>query len=373
MIRVLHAVPDMNSGGIENYIMNMYRNIDRSNLQFDFLVHHNKPAFFDEEIQSLGGRIYRLPVLDTKNVIRYRRQLNQLFEKGSWQIVHGHAASLAGFYLSAAKNAEVPIRIAHSHGTSYLKTPKGYMKRLLFKGAKGSANVRLACSTEAGQYLFGKQPFYLAKNAINTARFTFDSVARARVRQRFGVPDDAFLVGHIGRFNLQKNHSFLIDVMERLAAISPKARLLLVGTGETKADVMSKVRESGLMGRVLFQDVTNEPEAFYSAMDCFVLPSLFEGLPLVGIEAQCSGLPSIFADTITRETTVTDLASYLPIGDPSVWATAINVLSRNQNRERYSSLPAVRGYDSKENAKAMESIYMHAAVEGVSAFASLLD
>ncbi|WP_251157756.1 glycosyltransferase family 1 protein [Caniella muris] len=373
MIRIIHAVPDMNSGGIENYIMNMYRNVDRSSLQFDFLVHHDKQAFFDEEILDLGGRIYRLPVLDTKNVPLYQRQLRRLFQEGNWKIVHGHVASLAGFYLHAAESADVPVRIAHSHGTSFLKTPKGYMKRLLFKGAKRSANVRLACSTEAGKYLFGNQSFYVVKNAIDSARFRFNPEARARVRSELGLTDDDFLVGHIGRFNLQKNHSFLIDVFERLVAMSPCARLLLVGTGETRSAIEAKVRKAGLMDRVLFQDVTNEPEAFYSAMDCFVLPSLFEGLPLVGIEAQCSGLPSLFADTISRETTISDLASYLPIDDPSGWAAEINSLSRNLDREMYASLPARHGYDSMENAKVMESVYMHAAVEGVSAFASLLD
>ena len=324
MHRVLQVVPDMNAGGIENYIMNMYRSVDRERLQFDFLVHHRRRGFFDDEIEEMGGRIYRIPVLDDKNIISYMMGLRGLFASGDWKVVHGHAASLASFYLGAAERAGVPVRIAHSHGTSYLRTPKGYMKRLLFTRAKVHANVRLACSTEAGRYLFGKESFYLAKNAIVSERFAYDEVARMRVRNSFGISDDELLVGHVGRYNLQKNHTYVVETFAELKQLHPASRLLLVGTGELRESIAKQVKELSLTDSVIMQDVTSEPEAFYSAMDVFVLPSLFEGLPLVGIEAQCSGLPCLFSSEITRETQISNLATFIPLADgPREWARTI--------------------------------------------------
>lgn len=373
MLRILHAVPDMNSGGIENYIMNMYRNIDRNTIQFDFLVHHANRALFDNEIEELGGRIYRLPVLDNKKLLTYRKQLDNLFIQGDWPIVHGHAASLARFYLGAAEHAGVPVRIAHSHGASFLRTPKGYAKRLLFKEAKRHANVRLACSTEAGRYLFGKETFQLAKNAISSARFSFDDAARIRVRNRLGLGSDDLLVGHIGRYNLQKNHEFLVNVFAELAKVNPKARLLLVGAGEAERKVRAQVNELGLIDKVIFQSVTDEPEAFYAAMDIFVLPSLFEGLPLVGIEAQCSGLPCVFSSEITHEVAISDLAFFLPLDKgPATWAEHIANIPLRTSRKGYASCPVEHGFDCVENAKVMSRFYLGIFEKGVGSVGSLL-
>lgn len=373
MLRILHAVPDMNSGGIENYIMNMYRNIDRDTIQFDFLVHHAGRALFDDEIEELGGCIHRLPVLDNKNLFTYRKQLNELFVQGDWPIIHGHAASLAGFYLGAAERAGVPVRIAHSHGASFLRTPKGYATRLLFKEAKRYANVRLACSTEAGRYLFGKDIFHLAKNAISTMRFSFDDAARVCVRSRLGLGDDDLLIGHVGRYNLQKNHEFLVDAFFELEKVNPKARLLLVGTGETEHKVHERVNKLGFADKVIFQSVTDEPESFYAAMDIFVLPSLFEGLPLVGIEAQCSGLPCVFSSEVTREVAISDLASFLPLDEgPAAWAEFIAKTPRCASRKDYASCPADYGFDCVENAKVMSRFYLEIFEKGVGSVGPLL-
>lgn len=373
MLRILHAVPDMNSGGIENYIMNMYRNINRNDIQFDFLVHHEHRAFFDDEIEELGGHIYRLPVLDNKNLVAYGKQLCNLLYQNDWPIVHGHAASLAGFYLGAAERAGVPVRIAHSHGSSFLHTPKGYAKRLLFKGAKRHANVRLACSTEAGRYLFGDKPFRLAKNAISSERFSFSNEARLRVRGQLGLVPDDFLVGHVGRFNLQKNHVFLIDVFYELAKKNSKAKLLLVGMGETENSIHTRVNELGLADRVIFQCVTDEPEAFYAAMDVFVLPSLFEGLPLVGIEAQCSGLPCLFSSEITREVAISDLAYFMNLDEgPVAWANYIARMPRCVLRENYATSPKEHGFDCIENSVIMSHFYLEVAEKGVGHIDSLL-
>lgn len=372
-LRVLHVVPDMNAGGIENYIINMYRGMDTNEIQFDFLVHHSRRAFFDNEIEERGGRIYRLTVLDNKNVLNYHSQLSDLFTTHDWRIVHGHAASLAYFYLGAAERSGVPVRIAHSHGTSFLRTPKGYAKRLLFKSAKIHANVRLACSTEAGKYLFGKDSFYLAKNAIDSARFKFDPIARSRQRRCFGIGDKDLLIGHIGRFNLQKNHRYLVEVFSEVLKIKENAYLILVGSGELEQEIRKQVGELGISDKVIFQPVTKQPEAIYSALDVFLLPSLFEGLPLVGIEAQCSGLPCFFSSEITRETAISPLAHFLDLeAGPVAWAQTIVSTSADKDRIQYASMAAKYGFESTVNNEKMRRFYLEVAERGVNSIDSLL-
>lgn len=372
-LRVLQVVPDMNAGGIENYIMNMYRGMDTNEIQFDFLVHHSHRAFFDNEIEERGGRIFRLPVLDNKNILCYRSRLSDLFSTHDWRIVHGHAASLAFLYLGAAERSGVPVRIVHSHGTSYLCTPKGYAKRLLFKSAKIHANVRLACSTEAGKYLFGRDSFYLAKNAIDSRRFKYDPVARSTQRRCFGVGDHDLLIGHIGRFNLQKNHRFLIEVFSEVVKNKDNAYLVLVGSGELEQDIRQRVSEAGITDKVIFQPVTMRPEAIYSSLDVFLLPSLFEGLPLVGIEAQCSGLPCFFSSEITRETAISPLAHFLDLNaGPMAWAQAIVSSSVDKDRIQYASMAAKHGFESTVNNEIMRQFYLEVAERGVESVDSLL-
>lgn len=365
-VRVLHAVPDMNSGGIENYIMNMYRLIDRDKVQYDFLVHHAERGFFDDEIESLGGTIYRLPVLDSYNVPRYLRDLKLLFDDGSYEIVHGHAASLAYLYLGAAERSGVKNRIAHSHGASFLKTPKGYAKRLLFMGAKKHANIRLACSTEAGKYLFGDSPFQVALNAIDPKRFAFDERCRAGARSELGIACDSFVVGHIGRFNLQKNHSFLLDIFKQLKQLRPDSVLLLVGKGELKEAVKKKVRTLELEESVLFVDVTQQPEKYYCAMDCLVMPSLFEGLPLTGIEAQCAGLPCFFSTSITREVSIGALANFIDLseGDEGWAREVLSSCVDEIDRSGCWRLAGKAGYDVRANAEKMQRFYESLACGG---------
>ena len=212
-IRVLQVVPNMNSGGLENLIMNIYRNIDRSKVQFDFIVHYEKRGFFDDEIESLGGKIYRFSVREDNNIIKYVKDLNLFFKNHpEYRVVHGHMASLGFIYLGIAKKYKVPVRIAHSHGTSHLRTIKGYIKFFTFKLVKYESNVNFACSTEAGKYLFGnKRKFEFIPNAIDMDKFEYDEEIRKEYRHKLDL-DGKLVLGHVGRFNLQKNHNFLLDI-----------------------------------------------------------------------------------------------------------------------------------------------------------------
>lgn len=338
MIRVLQVVSVMDAGGMENYIMNIYRKIDRTKVQFDFLVHHKREGFFDKEIKGLGGRIFYCSMLDDKNIFRYISDLNKIFTENNYKIVHGHLSSLALMYLGIAKKHKVPYRIAHSHGAGHLKSIKGYAKYFMFKGAKIFANKYYACSSDAGKYLFGNKKFEFLPNGVNPNRFVFNQSNREEIRNQYNL-NDKFVIGHTGRFNLQKNHIFLLNVFKLFHDKTPNAHLLLLGGGELEDIIKSETNRLGLNDFVIFAGVQKECEKYYHAMDVFVLPSLFEGLPVTGIEAQYAGLPCIFSDEISKEVKITDDVQFIGISnnDKQHWVSAFEK-SADTNIDRFPKI-----------------------------------
>lgn len=356
-IRILQVVSILNAGGMENYIMNLYRCIDRSRIQFDFIVHHIARGLYEEEIESLGGEIYHFSVLDDKNLTKYIRELNTFFKKHQeYKIVHGHLSSLAVLYLGAAKKNGIKWRIAHSHGAGFLHTPKGYAKYLLFRTTKWNANVRLACSTEAGRYLYGRDTFDFVPNGIDSARFSFNSKTREEIRRRLGIEKN-FVIGHIGRFNLQKNHKFLLEIFKGVVEKRPEARLLLLGDGELYQKIREIARELDLQNVIVFAGVHKDVENYYQAMDVFALPSLFEGLPVTGIEAQYAGLPCYFSNKITREVTISPYVKYIKIDDTGLdeWITELIMAKENRDRKHINFI--TNDFDVKYSAEAMAKRY----------------
>ena len=357
MIRVLQVFSTLNAGGMENYIMNLYRKMDRDEIQFDFLVHHRKRGLFEDEIEAMGGKIYHFSVLDDKNILKYQMELDHFFKQHpEYKIVHGHLSSLAVFYLGAAKKNGVPWRIVHSHGAGFLRTPKGYAKYLLFRFAKWNANMRLACSTEAGVYLYGKKSFRVVPNGIDSHRFAFDPQIRQQMRQELGVAEN-FVIGHVGRFNLQKNHVFLLRMFRSLLQEMPDARLLLLGDGELREAVQQQAVELGISHAVIFAGVHKDCERYYQAMDVFVLPSLFEGLPVTGVEAQYAGLPCLFSDAITREVSITSKVSFLNIGEENItqWCDQLKRIASEAHRTSADITSDL--FDADEAVKQMAKLY----------------
>lgn len=355
--RILHVVPNMNSGGIENLIMNIYRKIDRTKIQFDFIVHYEKKGFFDDEIESLGGKIYRFPVIENKNVIKYIKDLNQFFKTHKeYKVVHGHMASLAYLYLGIAKKYRVPVRIAHSHGTSHLKNLKGYCKYIMFKFAKYNANNYYACSTEAGNYLFGKnRKFEFIPNAIELEKFAYSEKTREEVRKKLKI-NDKIVIGHVGRFNLQKNHEFIIDIFKAISEKNKKCVLLLIGIGELQEKIKQKICDYKLEDKIYMLGLRKDVAELYQAMDIFLMPSLFEGLPLTGVEAQASKLKCIFSDTITREVKITDNIEFLNLSiGAEKWA---EIVLNNINYDRKKVKINNTIFDIKTLAKQMQQKYI---------------
>lgn len=354
-IRILQVVPNMNSGGIENFIMNVYRNIDRSKVQFDFLVHYKKECFFDKEIESLGGKIYRFSVNENYNLIKYYIEINKFFKQHKeYKVVHGHMASLGFIYLGIAKKYKVPIRIAHSHGTSYLKTLKGYAKYFMFKAIKYKSNVNWACSTEAGKYLFQKRKFEWIPNAIDMQKFSYNQEIRDKKRKELGI-ENKFVIGNVGRFNLQKNHKFVLEIFNEIKKKEKNVILLLVGDGELHEKIEEQIKALKLEKDVKLLGVRKDTNELYQAMDIFLMPSLFEGLPVTGIEAQASLLKCYFSEEITREVKITDNIHFLSLSKTAnEWAKEI-IENRNYNRQEVKITN--QKFDIKEVAKEIEQKY----------------
>ena len=358
-IRVAMVMGKMLGGGVEAVVMNYYRHIDRSKVQFDFLVDSDSTLVPREEIEGLGGRIFEIPPY--QHVFAYQEALERLFRREGWQIVHSHINALSVFPLRAAKRAGVPVRIAHSHSTSGKgELAKNTAKALLKTQSNRYPTHRFACSKLAGEWLFGKNAdFEVVYNAIELDRFAFDPEARTKVRADLGLVGGEFVIGHVGRFTKQKNHQFLVDVFEQVAKRRDDAVLLLVGTGEAEASVERSVAERGLADRVWFLGQRTDMSDIYAACDVFVLPSLYEGLCLVGVEAQRSGLPCLFSNAITREVDVTGECRFLAIDDPRVWADAICGLESCGDDERFAMGDDVfADYDIKKRGAWLTKEYL---------------
>ena len=367
MIRILQVVSVMDVGGMESFIMNMYRRMDRTQIQFDFLVHHVRRGAFEDEIERLGGRVYHLSLMDDFNLPKYLHQLKALFDDHpEYRVVHGHLGSTAFFYLGEAARHGIPGRILHAHTASCDATAKGFLKRQLFRIAPRYANVCLACSQKAGRYLFPNRAFVFVPNGIDIASFCYDTAKRSAIRRELGI-EDCMVYGLTGRLHSAKNHTYLLDVFACVRHRVESARLLLVGDGELRNSLQSRAEQLGISDSVIFAGLQMDTAAWYSAMDVFVMPSLYEGLPLTGVEAQCAGLPCIFSDRITRQVAISDNAVFLPIGSENIdrWADAL-IGAADKQTERSATLPErAAQFDIGSVADAMAQRYMRLWKENI--------
>lgn len=357
-IRVLQVVTHMNRGGLETMLMNYYRNIDRNKVQFDFLTHRpeNEKKDYDDEIRSLGGKIYHMPILNPFSP-SYMKSLDQFF-KGhkEYKIVHSHLDCLSAYPLKAAKKNGVPIRIAHSHNTSQEKNLKYLIKDYSKKQIPKYATHLFACGEEAGKWMFGKHKFQIINNAIDTKKFIYNEEIRKQKRYELGV-EDKFVIGHVGRFNLQKNHKFLIKCFADFAKTNEDAILLLVGNGELQEKSKEWVKEYKIEAKVKFLGLREDISQLLQAMDLFLFPSLFEGLPVTLVEAQAAGLPCVISDTITDEIMITDQISKVSLdADTKLWNQEI-ASYKHTPRENTMLQIVEHGFDIEKNAKWLEEFY----------------
>lgn len=322
-IRVAHVMGKMVGGGVEQVVMNYYRHIDRERVQFDFLVDADSALVPREEIESLGGRVVVIPPY--QHQVRYQHELVDLFKKEQWPIIHSHVNALSVFPLRAAKRAGVPVRIAHSHSTSGGHDPvRNAMKAALRPLSNVYPTHRAACTRHAGEWLFGRGgEFRVIPNAIDLSRFRFDPDRRAAIRASLGLSDYQLVVGHVGRFSSQKNQAFLIRAFARVVRAMPESLLLLVGEGRRRRECEALAASLCPADSVLFLGQRSDVADLYQALDVFCLPSEFEGLGMVAVEAEVSGLPCVLSDSVPEDADPVGTATFLPICDEDAWAAAI--------------------------------------------------
>lgn len=326
-VRIAHIIGKLNAAGVEAVVNNYYKNIDHNKYQFDYYIDSDSSCKPSKDLIDMGARYFVIPPY--QHLFSHIKTLVRLFKENKYLIVHSGMNTLAPISLFAAWMAGVPIRINHNHSTA----GKGEFKRNCLKYclrpfAKVFANYYCACSKYAGIWLFGKNFFSSGKvtvfnNAVDTSKFAFSTSNRDKLRKELGI-SNKYVIGHIGRFTKQKNHYFLIDIFEQYYKKNSNAVLLLVGIGELQDEIKDAVKKKKLEDAVIFLGKRSDVDELYSAMDLFVLPSLYEGLPVVGVEAQVSGLPCIFSNEITREVAITENVYFLPIdGSVSDWCSQI--------------------------------------------------
>ena len=357
-VRVLQVFSKMNRGGAETIIMNLYRNIDRSIIQFDFVVHTEEVCDYDEEIISMGGRIFRVPKYLGVNHFEYIRSWENLFNNNpELKIIHAHVRSTASLFLNVAKKKGITT-IAHSHNTSSGKGMSAIVKNVLQYPIRYIADYFFSCSNLAGEWLFGKNivsqdNYFLMKNAVNLKQFSYNISLRNKVRQELGL-EDKFIIGHIGRFHPQKNHDFIIDIFSEVHLADSNSVLILVGTGGLKKSIEDKVKSLGLSDHVFFMGVSNRINELLQIMDVFLFPSLHEGLPVVLVEAQATGLPCILSTNITDEVDVVkELINREKLDNSGhIWATKVLEMKNKINERKNTSKKLIEaGYDIEETSK----------------------
>ena len=344
-------------GGIENFVMNYYRHIDRKRVQFDFLVHSKKKGYYDDEIKALGGEIYYLSLLDDRNVVRYIGDLFHFFtEHKEYRIIHGQVRGFAPVYFMIALLCGVPIRISHSHVNNVESTFTGRMLNAVVSLIKYCSNVHWACSLLAGEYMYGNRGiFQVIPNAISTKRFFPKPQIREEVRKELRL-EGKFVIGNIGRYCLQKNQKFLLRIFESLLQIIPDSMMLLIGEGELKKELQEEARQLGIDSFVCFLPPQTCIENYYQAMDVFVLPSFFEGFPLVLVEAQACQVLCVTSTNVTTEANLSGNIRYLSLElSPMEWAEAI--IEQWESKTASSETTQNKQYDIEYAAVALMKKY----------------
>ena len=358
-IRILHMIAKLELGGSQSMIMNLYRNIDRNKIQFDFIVDHSDESDLRNEIISMGGKVYDFPTFKGWNIIRIIKTWNNFFRSHKeYKVLHTHSRSYASIYLKIAKKRGL-VTISHSHSTSNGTGMKALIKKIMQFPIRFQATYLFACSNEAGKWLFGKKtvnnPNYrVFPNAIDSSLFKYDSKVRDKVRKQLGL-DGTFVIGHVGRMSEPKNHKFLLQIFKKYQKINSNSKLLLIGDGELYSEIDNLIHKLDLSDKIIVLGAKKNTYDFYQAMDCFIFPSMWEGLGIAVIEAQVSGLKCLVSDTVPTKVDIgAGLVKFFPLSkSPEEWSQQIVASCRGDNTKYVIDL----GYDIRDNASKLQSFY----------------
>lgn len=358
--RVLEIIGKRPVGGVGTVMLNYQTYVDTDKVQMDYLIFGEEAESFDESVKALGSKVYMYPALSGSQMGRTKAYLEEFFSEhaSEYDIVHLHAPTIAFLAFPIIEKYGIKHRIIHSHATLYAENKiKAIRNKILWTLAQGKITERIGCSKAAGDFLFGKEKFVVLKNAIAYEDYLYDETLRQQVRAREGV-SDKLVVGNVGRFSQQKNQIFLIEIFAKIKELHPNSVLWLVGDGELRDEIEAKIKAFGLQEDVKLFGMVKNTKELYQAMDVMVMPSLFEGLPMVGVEAQASGLPCVFADTITREVDVVG-CPYIPLNEAvEVWAKAAIDLANAKERRSYPAELDALGFNIKLEAKRLEALYL---------------
>ena len=360
--RIAHVIGCIAKGGVESVVFNYYKFIDKSKYQFDFIIHDDSPYEIPKEISDLGCNIYKVPPY--KRLFSYIKALIKIFKENKYKIIHSHMSTISVFTLFAAKKANIPFRITHCHVTA--GNGKGEFLRNIFKYflrlfSKLYPTHLMSCSENSGIWMYGKKAFLHGKinvlnNAIDHKIFIYNENAREKTRNDLRI-SDKFAVGNVGRFMPQKNHDFLIDIFNELIKLDNNCVLLLAGDGKLRKKIEDKVNRYNLQNSVLFLGCRDDICNLYHAMDVFVLPSLYEGLPVVLVETQMAGLPSVISEKITKETKFTELIEFISLKkNAHEWAKII-LEKRNTKKYDITTDSKYKRYSIENEVKRLEKIY----------------
>lgn len=358
--RVLHILHSLNMGGAENFIMNIYRNINRNEIQFDFLVH--KRGYFENEVMELGGKVHYLEGYVTDvGIKRYKKLLVNFFQSEvgmEYKIVHVHVNQTSGLIIPIIKKTSGAICFSHCHDLQNYNNflVSIYKKYLQFRLNKYT-DYRLACSQPAGEWLYGDHEFSVINNGIELGRFKFSEAVRANTRKKLGISDEDILLGHVGRFEKVKNQEFLVEFFKK-ELFAQNYKLLLIGEGSLKGQIEEKVDSLGLSNEIYFRPVTSELVKYYDAMDIFVLPSIKEALGIVAIEAQANGLPVIASNGVAREMKVSEDVEFVALNSVQ-WRQQVERFGKilSNNNIKRTQVEINTEYDIKKSVRKLTALY----------------
>lgn len=362
-IRILQIVAKMDMGGLENFLMNIYRNINKSLIQFDFIVNDDDKNYFEDEIYKMGGKIFKIPSIRKSGHFKYFRSLRKIFKKEQYKIVHSHYNAVSGFILKEAKICKIKNRIAHSHtapGVEFkykgiMGLYKKYSKSLINK----NVTERFACSKLAGEWLFEGEKFKIINNGIVAKDYKYNSEKRKKIRKELKISEEEIVIGHVGRVDREKNQEFILDIFFKLIEINKNYKLFLIGEGVLRKKLEKKVKDLNVEEQVHFLGVRNDVKDLLQAFDLFIFPSLVEGLPVTLVEAQAAGLKCFISDSITKEVDLgCDLLNFISLEKSAEeWARFID---NNKKYERKNMFKIIQesGYDMEKNIKEIEKMYL---------------
>lgn len=364
MIRVLMVVGNLECGGAESLVMNLFRNIDREQYMFDFVVHSDNDGFFGKEVKELGGKIYYFPKYKIFNGIKYRKCWKKFFKehRDEYQIIHTHHSSSVAMILKIAKKFGL-YTVAHSHSAGWDKSLMGLGNRMLSHGTRKVADHFFACSYEAAVAQFGKNVANdktrceIIANGIPVSKYIYNPAIRKTIRKELGVNDDVHIYGHVGRFVYAKNHRFLLKVFAEIIKKDTTSYLLLVGDGVLKEEIIKEAKELNIESRLLMPGLKDNVNEYLQAMDYFIFPSHFEGLGIALVEAQASGLRCMKSDVIPNMVDVSSLVEASSLNDsPSTWASKITE-KIDYSRQNMAEIIKKSGFDIVDSAKHLSEFY----------------